>query len=390
MNILYDYLAFDMQTHGGVSRCFAELYPRLPETVTSRVGVVETDNVYLQQLGFKKVGDTYKEFMAPWDFPGKKLLYKLYYNLYYGDYARYDRWPRHNKAYSIQLLRQQQFDIFHPTFFDDYFLPFLGSKPFVLTLHDMVPELFPQHYAADDVQIIMKRRLLPKAAHIIAVSERTKQDALRLTGISEDKITVIHHGASDEAYQSAAQPLFNFPYILYVGDRNRYKNFGVFSKSCLPLLERYRNMKVVCTGKDFTPDERSFFKANRVEDRFVHQFITTNQMMYNLYHHAVVFVYPSAYEGFGIPILEAYQADCPVMLNEASCFPEVAGDAAIYFHIDGDTTDFVGQFEHFYSGGDSLREQLLQRQRNRLKLFSWQEAARKLARVYQKVQAESR
>ena len=81
--VLYDSSAFDMQTHGGVSRCFAELYTRLPENISARIGVIETNNVYLQQLGFNTSGYLYGQFAGKGNFLGKKALYKLYYRFYY-------------------------------------------------------------------------------------------------------------------------------------------------------------------------------------------------------------------------------------------------------------------------------------------------------------------
>jgi glycosyltransferase involved in cell wall biosynthesis len=105
----------------------------------------------------------------------------------------------------------------------------------------------------------------------------------------------------------------------------------------------------------------------------------------DLYHYAVTFVYPSAYEGFGMPILEAYKADCPVMLNHASCFPEIAGDAAVYFHISDEASDFEEQFETLYHLNSRERQSLLEKQRERLKLYSWKKSAQEHAAVYQKL-----
>lgn len=385
INILYDYQAFEMQTHGGVSRCFAELYQRLPKEITAQIGVVEINNIYLQLLGFRKPGSLYNSFIKKGHFWGKDVLFKLYYNFYYHNYSQWDHWPQHNKNYSIKLLEQQAFDIFHPTFFDDYFLKHLGKKPFVITVHDMIPELFPQYYPRDNFQIVKKKILLPKATHIIAVSETTKKDIIRLTDIPEEKITVIYHGASTRPYTESAQSLFDFPYILYVGDRDLYKNFGLFCRDCLPILKKYRELNIVCTGKPFTPQEMEYFQEKGVENRFVHIFVTTNQMMFDLYHKAEVFVYPSAYEGFGIPILEAYKAGCLVMLNKASCFPEIAGNAATYFHMDEKSSDFADMFEQLYNLPDSDKKLLLQQQAERLKLFSWQNSAKQLAKVYEEI-----
>ena len=101
-----------------------------------------------------------------------------------------------------------------------------------------------------------------------------------------------------------------------------------------------------------------------------------------LYHDAVAFIYPSSYEGFGIPILEAYKANCPVMLNRASCFPEIAGDAAIYFNIDDMKSDLAEQLETLYGLNNDERNALLAKQHQRLQRYSWEQAAKALVNIY--------
>lgn len=132
----------------------------------------------------------------------------------------------------------------------------------------------------------------------------------------------------------------------------------------------------------FTAEELNFFDAYGMRDRFIHVFVRTKQELSDLYHDAVTFVYPSEYEGFGIPILEAYRAGCPVMLNNASCFPEIAGDAAVYFRMDRQYSDFEEQFENLYHMTGDERRALLEKQNDRLKLFSWTKSAKELADVY--------
>ncbi|MDO4310291.1 MAG: glycosyltransferase family 1 protein [Prevotella sp.] len=385
MKVLYDYQAFDMQSHGGVSRCIAELYSHLPHLLNAEISVLETDNVYLQGLGFKKKGYTYRNFLWSKDTELKKLLYKISYNLRYGHYSKWDRTPDLNLYESIRRQRMQDYDIFHPTFFFSYFLKHIGNKPFVVTVHDMIPELYPNYFSEDDDQIVQKKIVIPKAAHIIAVSEQTKKDLLRLMNIPEEKVTVIYHGADESPYIPSVPEKLDYEYILYVGERGLYKNFKPFCRSCIPVLKRHVNLKVVCTGKPFTDEEVAFFDSCGLADRFVHKFVLTTQEMMDLYHYAVAFVYPSEYEGFGLPILESYKADCPVMLNRASCFPEIASDAAIYFNLNKGVSDFEEQFETLYYMSDDERNALIDRQRERLRLFSWEKSAQNLADVYDRV-----
>ena len=385
MKVLFDFQAFDMQTHGGVSRCFAEIYNHKPADVDMTFAVLETGNTYLQQMGYPQAGTAINNFLGGMKLPLKRLLYKLYYNCKYGHPELWDRMPRLNKYYTEQLLKSGDFDVFHPTFFDPYFLEYIGETPFVLTIHDMIPELYPKYYPSNNEQIVAKKILVPKASHIVAVSERTRQDAIRILGIPEDKISVVYHGADPTPYYPSVGPKYDFEYILYVGERHMYKNFLGFCRDVIPVLRRHRELKVFCTGKPFTDEELFFFDAFGMKERFVHAYIETNKDMMDLYHNAVAFVYPSAYEGFGLPILEAYKADCPIMLNRASCFPEIAGDAAVYFTMGKEESDFEEQFETLYHLDSNEREALLDKQRERLKLYSWEKSARELAAVYKKI-----
>ncbi len=385
MKVLYDYQAFDMQDHGGVSRCFAELYSHRPETLEAEIAVKETDNVYLQALGFPKRGDTYREFMNLEDSKLKHLLFKLSYNIKYSQFSRLDRNPKLNICESVYRLKKGDYDVFHPTFFDGYFLDYIGNRPFVVTIHDMIPELFPNYFPKDDIQILQKKAVIPKATHFIAVSEQTKKDFIAITGTPEDKVSVVYHGADEEPYVPSENVAYDYEYILYIGTRYHYKNFAAFCRDCLPILKRHPDLKVICTGVPFKHEELYFFDAFGVRDRFVHRFADTQQELMDLYHNAVAFVYPSQYEGFGIPILEAYKADCPVLLNDNGCFREIAGDAAVFFRMNGTDSDFEETFETFYHLDSNEKTAMLKKQRRRLKDFSWNQSAQTLKDVYQKL-----
>lgn len=375
--VLYDYQAFAMQTHGGVSRCFMELYKHLPGSVNAQIAIKESDNVYIKDIeSVKPAHDRYNKFICPHNFWGKGHLHLWYDKLTHGGY-----YPNYNKTYSIELLRKGDFDVFHPTFFSDYFLPYLNGKPFVLTIHDMIPELYPQYFSRDDIQVVMKKKLAPLASAIIAVSENTKKDIIRILGIPDNKIHVIYHGCSFP-HTSKREIQISNPYLLYVGDRNNYKNFDLFVQYVTPFLLSHAEMRVMCTGRSFNCKEKELFTKHQLEERFVHYWVSSDDEFFSLYHQALCFVYPSEYEGFGIPILEAYKAGCPVLLNNASCFPEIAGDAAVYFHMDSIDSDIVEKLEKIYSYSEKERNALLAKQQERLALYSWEQSANQMAKIY--------
>ena len=178
------------------------------------------------------------------------------------------------------------------------------------------------------------------------------------------------------------KPLLDGQYILYVGQRrDSYKNFLPMLKSLAPVLQHHQAIKIVCTGPDFTKAERLFLEKVGLCNKVCHLHVN-DQELQNLYAHALCFIYPSAYEGFGIPILEAYRANCPVLLNEASCFPEIAQKAAVYFHLDEQSSDLDQVMEDFLRITDRERETLLEKQHERLSCFSWQKSAQKLTNLY--------
>ena len=382
MRILYDHQAFEMQSHGGVSRCFAELYKNLPKEISASISLKESNNVYINEINlagthFKR--DGFNNFICRRPFPGKWHLYEMYQKI-----LGKKEDSEINLTHSIKELQKGEFDIFHPTFYNDYFLPYLKGKPFVLTIHDMIPELYPQLYGLDHTHIILKRKLAPLAKAIIAVSENTKKDIIRFLNIPEEKVSVVYHGCSFSSPQSNRSP-YSFPYILYVGDRFGYKNFIPFVKQVSPVIKQHKGLHVICTGKPFIKEEKEVFKELGVSQYFINTWVKTDAELYSLYHHAECFIYPSDYEGFGIPILEAYQADCPVLLNCASCFPEIAKDAAIYFNINSNNDNLSQSLEDFLSMNKYDKESLLTKQRARLSNFSWKESAERLARIYNSI-----
>ena len=378
MKILYDYQAFYMQTFGGVSNSFVRLIEHLPKDAEARIAVSECNNIHLisSNLGkFAKAKQTEYQFL----FTGHYKLKRMAYEWYSNKFPMQTSLGR-NVHCSEKALRDGDFDVFHPTFYDNYFLRYLGDKPFVLTVHDMISELFS---LKQNRQSVLKRKLVNKAHHIVAVSEKTKQDLMNLMNVRDDKITVIYHGIDKKRY-AKSQPLVDVPYLLYVGNRKEYKNFMPMMRSLLNTLDRHKDIHVVCTGPDFDKMEISFFDAHHITERIIH-LKPDDKGMDNLYENALCFIFPSMYEGFGIPILESWKAGCPVLLNSTSCFPEIAGDAAVFFHLTEKESDLADVMEKFLSMTEREKAALKKRQLQRLEDFSWEKSAKKLYDVYQQV-----
>lgn len=377
MNILFDYQTFEMQRFGGVSRSYAELISHLQDVgCPCEVGLKECDNEYIKLPGLKPLHYTHNKYFngKKW-FKGQRTLTRKIMHVA----GHENDGLKINQEYCVRLLKRQQFDIFEPTYFDPYFLPYLNGKPFVLTVHDMIPELLD----VDKPQAELKQLLCPLATHIHVPSQNTKDDLIRIMGIPSEKITVIPHGSPDIPPQR--EPLLDFPYLLYVGARWTYKNFAPFVDECGIIISKHPDLRVVCTGSPFTQEEEKLIADNALSQHCI-QIYANEEVLQALYQNAIAFVYPSAYEGFGIPILEAFVNGCPVLLNNASCFPEIGGEAAIYFDINrrGDLAEHI---EAFLLAPEQDRTDLITRGLERAGLFSWEESARKLSHVYQNILA---
>lgn len=376
MRILFDYQAFEMQRFGGVSRSYAELFSHLPnEGCQCKLGLKESDNAYIEQPGIKPLHHTHNKYFngRKW-FKGQRTLTRRIMQA-----AGHENDGLNiNQEYCIKLLKKQQFDIFESTFFDPYFLPYLNGKPFVLTVHDMIPELLD----VDKPQAELKQLLCPLATHIHVPSQNTKDDLIRIMGIPSEKITVIPHGAPE--IPPKRKPIFDFPYLLYVGARWSYKNFEPFTTECTDIISQHPDLNVICTGEPFSDEELKMLCKLGIREHVVNMPHVSEEQLQALYQHAIAFVYPSAYEGFGIPILEAFVNGCPVLLNNASCFPEIGGDAAIYFDINrkGDLSEHIMELLQYSEEG---RQQIINKGTQRAKCFSWEESAHKLKQIYENI-----
>ncbi|MHB8276118.1 MAG: glycosyltransferase family 4 protein [Candidatus Humimicrobiaceae bacterium] len=388
MKILYDHQIFEMQNYGGISRYFYELMNSIKNSNSCdlELSLRYSSNSYLKQnIIFKeKVKEIkkYVDFLPGVEFKGKSKIYKFLrkigiINYQYGI----------NEDNTINNLRKKNFDIFHPTYYKDYFLDFISNKPFVLTIYDLIAEIYP-HYLENEQHLVKaKKRLLEKAIKVIAISENTKKDVINFYGIDEKKIKVIHLGGTlnNINYLCSINDVLldSIPkrYILFVGNREAYKNFIFFVKSASKLLAKDKNLYIICAGgSNFSKEEIELFGRLKINDRITQIRIDDNILSY-LYRNALVFAFPSLYEGFGIPILEAFSCNCPVILSNSSSFPEVAGDAALYFDPEDEDVFLMNLERVVYD--EKIRKILITKGRDRLKEFSWDKAMAETLKVYQ-------
>ncbi len=383
IKILYDYVGFSFLPYGGVSRYFAETIKRLPAEFAWKFGMVNTKNIYMQQPPYNvppyrhDVHKFIKETLKGHSFRGVSHVYRMLAHLMP---SRFPSGELANEKAMEQAFRKCDFDVFHFTGGHparDYWHPVLGKRPIVATVFDLIPEIIQGNKLIGRY----RRKLLKDATHLIAISENTKIDMMRLYGVPEEKITVIPLGFLKQEGTASIDPPIRSPYVLYVGRREVYKNFTFFVKAIAPFLKT-TDLTLFCTGGQFDVSELAIFKELGIDGKVQQRFVADEQMP-SLFRNALAFVFPSVYEGFGLPILDAFSAGCPVILSNCSCFPEVGGDAALYFD-EGDSETLRNHVKALMKD-ESLRKTLIEKGKARANLFTWEKCAEKTANVYRKV-----
>ncbi|RZK11392.1 MAG: glycosyltransferase family 1 protein [Flavobacterium sp.] len=392
MKILYDAQIFESQKIGGISRYFFELLSSFEKTgdVDVCLPIRYSDNVYLHQL--KSINGNvaslplkpnhYRNFFWGKEFRGKQKLYGIKKKIFPDPSEQNPQ--KQNQELAVQKIKEGNFDLFHPTYYDNYFLDLIGDKPFVITVYDLIHQIFPEFLIYDTRD--KNREILGKAKKIIAISESTKRDLVTLFEIPEDKVVVTYLANSLSVDRSIVREEFKSKvpvyYILFVGTRGGYKNFLFFVQVISSLFQQEKDLHVVCTGSAFTQDELFFLSRLGFRDRFTSLFVDDAELTY-LYKNAVAFIFPSQYEGFGLPILEAMNCGCLALLSNTSSLPEVGGDAAIYF-APKDPTSLVGAIKTaLYNQQERVEKIKLGYEQ--VKKFSWEKLCLETVKIYQDV-----
>ena len=377
MKILFDNQIFEVQKYGGISRYFCELFKELDhlEDTKYEVPIKNSVNEYLHDVSYFK-----NKKIIP--HPFRNIRGKTVINFFLDLFDK-----NSNRNLIKHALKKSNFDIFHPTYYSTYFLKYLDHKPLVITIHDMIHEIYPDLFPNDKGRTVAnKKQLIFKADKIIAISENTKKDILKYYDIPENKIQVIYHGNSliPIKTQLCAYPQNLGIYILYVGSRGIYKNFKYFIQSIAPLLRADRALRVVVAGGDnkkneFSKSEIDLFLNQDIENQ-ISIYSVSDEILSYLYENAICFVFPTLYEGFGMPILEAFSCNCPAVISKSSSLPEVGGDAAEYFDPLDNKSILNAVKKVIYD--NELRDSMRIKGQEQLKKFSWKETARKTMEVY--------
>ena len=365
LRVLFDDEIFSTQFEGGVSRYFTQLIEGLPAA-----GATPT-------LPFRVTCNRHLAESAA--FPGWRLPR-------FAGSRRMLRW--FNRRRSLAALDRGRYEIWHATWYDGSGLPHaraLPDKRIVTTVYDMTPEIMPDAIPAGIGDPHAGKRAMVEAADlVVAISAATKADLLRFTATPADRIRVIHLGVGDGMLwrPSEARPA-GLPdrFLLFVGKRRGYKNFAGVAPALSAVLRQTPDLHLVCVGGGpLSPAERAPFVG--AADRVL-QIQADDRTLAWCYAHAAAFLFPSRYEGFGLPILEAFLNRCPAVLAERSCFPEIGGTAALYF--DPDRPDgLVDQLGRLIAD-PAARQRLGEAGALRARDFTWARTARAHAALYREL-----
>ena len=275
-------------------------------------------------------------------------------------------------------------DIFHETYYDRTGVA-PKTCPTVVTAYDMIHELFPDDFSRLDKTAVHKRIALSRADHIISISNSTRDDLIRILGIPEHKISVVHLGF--ERFVSALLPRncehieSHRPFLLYVGNRSGYKNFSGFMRGFSISRRLKSDFDVIAFGGGpLSSKENAFISKLGLPAGQVKQIGGDDSLLGELYKGAAALIYPSLYEGFGLPPLEAMAHGCPVISSNTSSMPEVIGDAGVFF--DPRSIEQIASAIEDVVYSSEITSALKARGIARLEHFSWHQCAEQTLAVY--------
>ncbi|WP_309735690.1 glycosyltransferase family 1 protein [Chamaesiphon sp. OTE_75_metabat_556] len=359
MKILYDGQIYADQITGGIGRYFTNIINRLPEADQPTLTTSYRRN--------KSSYPTHPNLQIQ-EFPNfrpHQIAHKLR--------GHYFRWRND----------RQSFDIFHPTYY--YLLSQTAfnrsRRPLVITVYDMIHELFADKMTPDGT-IANKQAAILAADAIICISESTKNDLLRYFPAVAPKIVVTYLASefkqewADGDEKTPAQP-----YFLYVGSRAKaYKNFDTLLLAFAKVVSVNPDVRLCVVGAPFNEAEQRQIAELYLTERIQHYQYASDTHLAKLYRCSVAFVYPSLYEGFGIPPLEAMACGTVVVAANSSSIPEVVGDAGILFDPKavGDLADILLEL----LAAPSKRDLLIAKGFDRHQQFSWDKTAEQTVAVY--------
>ena len=356
MRILYDGILFFHHPIGGASRYYENIITHLGSDVQRHLyllddyPITQSEQIKVhkyQRLGFR---------------PGK-LSYALE--------------PYYFKALNA-LIKP---DIYHTSLYESITrepLECMRIKK-IVTILDMIQEKYADIMPQATAQIERKRKAIESADAIICISESTRNDLIEHYPHVANR-AVVTLLASSWAQSSPVESSPSQPYFLFVAGRKYYKNFAYALKGFSIHAQSYPETQLIVTGSPFSPEEQTVIEQYKLSDRVVAHSNVNDSRLQELYQNACALIYPSEYEGFGIPILEAMLSATPVIAVKAASIPEVAGDAA-YYVPPRDEEAIAAAMNDLYAHR-SVRMDYIKRGTIQAGNFSWEKTAQETQSIY--------
>jgi glycosyltransferase involved in cell wall biosynthesis len=361
MEVLYDGNIYLIQAAGGVNRYFANLIARLPESITPHLTTSQSGEI---------------------DYPANPNLRIRKFQRFRPAGLSY----RLEKRYFDYVASSQRFDIAHPTYYT--LLTRRAVKeyrcPVVITVWDMIHELFPDELDPTGQQADEKRRAVMAADAVICISENTRNDLLERYSLPAEKVKVTHLASDlDPSLSHGPEPVPSRPYFLYVGRRYSYKNFDGLLKAFAKARSVRPEIGLCVVGEPFSETEEKLLLDINVAEGVDHYGPVDDAHLAKLYRCSVAFVYPSLYEGFGIPPLEAMSCGTAVIASNRSSLPEVIGNGGLLF--DPTSVNDLADLLLLMYDDESTRARLIAKGYERTKAFSWDETAAQTVEIYRSI-----
>ena len=353
MNIIYDNIIFKLQRYGGISLLWKELIYR----------ILKNRNIKFKIIEFKG---------------SKKNIFRNELNI--EDNFSLNNYLFINKYFDVKVNTMQKV-IFHSSY---YRLAKGKNVINVTTVHDFTYERFFKGFSRL-VHSWQKKRAILKSDGIICISESTKRDLLCfIPQINLNKVKVIYNGVNDNFKKIDINSPFDkkhnfqdFDYSIYIGDhKTKYKNFETAIKAC-----NLQKMKLlIIGGGEFTKNEIYLLNSLLGKSNYKLLLEVSTEDLNQYYNRAYCLIYPSLYEGFGIPILEAQKAGCPVIATNSSSIPEVIADLA--FTLDSPTPEKIAQKMHLLEIGSDLRTKTIELGKKKAASFNWDKTYKETLEFY--------
>jgi len=363
MRIAFDHSIFTIQSFGGVSRYYAQLAQHLHAAdVQTKIFAPLHINQYLDEL---PDGRVYGRRLQRYPKSLKKLARKT------------------NFLLAQRAISKWRPDILHETYFTDNPIR-AKNAAVVVTIYDMITELMPELFPKAALVTQRKKQALARADHIICISENTRMDLCNQFGLAKNRVSVVYPGVDVVAQPEISHRQSDRPYFLYVGGRLEYKNFNTLLRAFAQSPRLKKDFSIIAFGGgSFTSAELNLMRELKLDQNQIIHMSGSDQTLANQYSQARAFVYPTRYEGFGFPPLEAMALNCPVICSNASCVPEVVGNAALMF--DPHSIEALMVALETLANDEAVRKSLIAAGAVRYKNFTWQKCATETRAIYHRI-----